>query len=183
MRCHASVGFQVQLHVTTGTCDHSGCRRWGLSGASPPLPVVPAIRCPGAITHAASKSRVHSLPYGTEAEGTPQLAHVTCMCACIHAKQHEATMCVTWRKLQTPGTAEEPRCVLQHYGQLKFPDSVHGCHVSAGMWQVMAQRHVLVQAAVTTQLCHHTCHLPQRQRDGQPNQPPRPRDYQSPQPE
>ena len=27
-----------------------------------------------------------------------------------------------------------------------------------------SQRHVLVQAAVTTQLCHHTCHLPQRQR-------------------
>ena len=24
-----------------------------------------------------------------------------------------------------------------------------------------SQRHVLVQAAVTTQLCHHTCHLPQ----------------------
>ena len=29
-----------------------------------------------------------------------------------------------------------------------------------------SQRHVLVQAAVTTQLCHHTCHLPQRQRTG-----------------
>ena len=29
-----------------------------------------------------------------------------------------------------------------------------------------SQRHVLVQAAVTTQLCHHTCHLPQRQRKG-----------------
>ena len=29
-----------------------------------------------------------------------------------------------------------------------------------------SQRHVLVQAAVTTQLCHHTRHLPQRQRTG-----------------
>ena len=29
-----------------------------------------------------------------------------------------------------------------------------------------SQRHVLVQAAVTTRLCHHTCHLPQRQRTG-----------------
>ena len=29
-----------------------------------------------------------------------------------------------------------------------------------------SQRLVLVQAAVTTQLCHHTCHLPQRQRTG-----------------
>ena len=28
----------------------------------------------------------------------------------------------------------------------------------------ISQRHVLVQAAVTTQLCHHTCDLPQRQR-------------------
>ena len=32
--------------------------------------------------------------------------------------------------------------------------------------QLNSERHVLVQAAVTTQLCHHTWHLPQRQRTG-----------------
>ena len=34
------------------------------------------------------------------------------------------------------------------------------------------RRHVLVQAVVTTQLCHHTCQLPQRQRTSVPKHPP-----------